>query len=447
MARILNTRVIYGVRRGFFNGKSPKFSQGPQPPFTPGDYEKNKILLLVNPQGNQSYNSLAKIYRIPEDKKGFDLSFFHDINHENDKKYEKAIKYILSLGAIEVGEVSLEIDDMLEHSALVASNSKEALELKLADYLNKSIFSSDKNINLEVNAGGKTISAHGLKSIERVSGTGGTDFYFKDKDGVIISDFKFSYKNKTENSHFERYKGFISYLKNKIKTSKEHNELTALFRKFYNKTVRHYSYNFLSGETPVQVYEKINLNSEKIKEQFIEFLYGGKETSDHYNFILISNTEPKLIVDTEKSNDENITYALNDDDDQTIYIYPKIPVGNFSPYLVARPGTHGTRVDLLAATKEKELKEIISNIRFFVSPEKRALHGMHIDSVNDKLENLKYPDLENRIETLTNKNFTHAIQTIGLDEPTTAADSIQEHQEKNLHIITELRCLYYSLFE
>ena len=86
MARILNTRVIYGVRQGFFNGKEPEFSPDLQPPFfTLSDYEENRILLLVDPKTQPQVT--ARIYRIPVAKpkkkqKSFDLIAINDINSE-----------------------------------------------------------------------------------------------------------------------------------------------------------------------------------------------------------------------------------------------------------------------------------------------------------------------------------------------------------------------------
>ena len=453
MARILNTRVIYGVRQGFFNGKEPEFSPDLQPPFfTTSDYEENRILLLVDPKTQPQVT--AKIYRIPVAKpkkkqKSFDLITINKINSEKDIKLKLKIaeNYIRKLSAVHVGNVVLTIDDVVKHSTLVASADKEAQEINLANKLNNSIFLSDKNIILKVLGVRETaISASGLKRIERISGVGGADFYFKDKKGKDIPNFKFSYKHKSQNSLFERYKGFMSYLKNKIKTNKQ-SELSKKFKDFYQNVVRYYSYASLSSIDMGQVYEEIDLSEETIKEEFIQFLYGVPRTDDHYNFILISNTDPKFEIDSESPNDT--TYILKTDSDQVVYVYPEIPEGDFTPYLVARPGPHGTKVELLS-----RLDNIISDIRFFISPQRRAKQGQSkkidsglleiLETIPKELNDSK---LEERILELTNKNFTNAIQTIGLDEPTTTSDSMQEHQKKNLHIITELRCLYYSLFE
>ena len=453
MARILNTRVIYGVRQGFFNGKEPEFSPDLQPPFfTLSDYEENRILLLVDPKTQPQVT--ARIYRIPVAKpkkkqKSFDLIAINDINSEKDIKLKLKIaeNYIRKLSAVHVGNVVLTIDDEVKHSTLVASAAEETQEINLANKLNNSIFLSDKNIILKVLGVRETaISASGLKRIERISGVGGADFYFKDKKGKDIPNFKFSYKHKSQNSLFERYKGFMSYLKNKIKTEKE-SELSKKFKDFYQKVVRYYSYASLSSINMGQVYKKIDLSEETIKEEFIQFLYGVPGTDDHYNFILISNTDPKFEIDSESPSDT--TYILKKDSDQVVYVYPEIPEGDFTPYLVARPGPHGTKVELLS-----RLEPIISDIRFFISPERRAKQGQSKEIDSGLLEiletipkELNHAELEKKIKELTNKNFTNTIQTIGLDEPTTASDSMQEHQKKNLHIITELRCLYYSLFE
>ncbi len=454
MARILNTRVIYGVRQGFFNGKEPKFSPDLQPPFTASNYEENRILLLVDPKTQPQVT--ARIYRIPATKtkkkqKSFDLITINDINSEKDIKLKLKIaeNYIRKLSAVHVGNVVLTIDDVVNHSTLVASAAEEAQEINLANKLNNSIFLSDKDINLKVLGVGETaISAYGLKRIERISGVGGADFYFKDINGKDIPNFKFSYKHKSQNSLFERYKGFMSYLKNKIKTKKQ-SELLEKFKDFYRNVVRYYSYASLSSIDMGQVYEEIGLSEEAIKEEFIQFLYGVPGTDDHYNFILISNTDPKFEIDSESSNDSSTTYILKKDSDQVVYVYPEIPEGDFTPYLVARPGPHGTKVELLS-----RLDPIISDIRFFISPQRRAKQGQSKE-INFELEEifktipkeLNHAGLEDRILKLTNKNFTNVTQTIGLDEPTIASDSMQEHQKKNLHIITELRCLYYSLFE
>ena len=101
MARILNTRVIYGVRQGFFNGKEPEFSPDLQTPFTPSDYEENRILLLVDPKTQPQVT--ARIYRIPVAKpkkkqKSFDLIAINDINSEKDIKLKLKIQiYLVNL--------------------------------------------------------------------------------------------------------------------------------------------------------------------------------------------------------------------------------------------------------------------------------------------------------------------------------------------------------------
>lgn len=459
MARILDTRVIYGVRKGFFNGKTPMFPPGPPPLFDASDYEENRILLLVNPQ-NQTQVT-AKIYIIPAAKqKGFDLITIDDINNEKDEKGEKAknpeklkkaIDYINQLDAKYVGEIELKTDDKQRHQNLVASATEAAQETKLENHLNDSIFGSNKNINLKVlGVGVAKVSASGLKRIQRISGIGGADFHFKDMKGEIIPNFKFSYKHKSQNSFFERYKGFIAYLKIKIKTNKP-SVLSEKFKEFYHKAVRYYSYASLSNTMLGQVYEKIGLSDEAIKEEFRQFLYGIPGTPDHYDFILISNTEPKFEIDSESSNDNSITYILKNDSDQVVYVYPEIPEGVFTPCLVARPGPHGTKVELLSH-KDEVLESIISDIRFFISPERRASRGKNIDSgLLEILETipkeLNHADLEKKIKELININFVHASEEIEVDKSRVAVGSMQEQQETNLHIITELRCLYYSLFE
>ena len=134
MARILNTRVIYGVRQGFFNGKEPEFSPDLQTPFTPSDYEENRILLLVDPKTQPQVT--ARIYRIPVAKpkkkqKSFDLIAINDINSEKDIKLKEIFIFDLDSSLLKISSYpnieteirTFKIDNVLSFFKMVLVNN------------------------------------------------------------------------------------------------------------------------------------------------------------------------------------------------------------------------------------------------------------------------------------------------------------------------------------
>ena len=389
MATIRDERVLYG-----FTGKtSPKiFTKENElgveevADINKSELEGKKIIGIARIKKQNTNKIILDIYKT---KSPYDTAIIEKINQSNDSienKIKDAINYVKELGG-EDPITSFETSLFQTSSSMVASAPRLKIESELKKYLEGKTDRQGKNKKLNIivvssiNPENKII-IEDVIGIKQVAGMKGVDFYFysnlRDKNNNIIG------KTVKPNSMFshkaldaETYKGFITWANKNSKTS-----LAKEFEEFKN-CIKTYVKNLPlknneKEPTKLPIIKQMVFN-DKTKKEFIKFLYGGSpitsrgEISGAYKFILFSNSEP--IIELVSSNEEEELWILKPSDGGAIYINPDIPQNNHAPYMYARIGQHGTKIENF-------------DFRLYVSPAYRAENGMPVSIACPKSINI-----------------------------------------------------------
>lgn len=368
MATIKIGRVLYG-----FTGKtSPKIFDNAN--INKLDLQSRKIIGIAKLKENDANKRVLDIYKT---KLPYDSTIIDKINksvNSLETKENDALLYIEQLGGKDLG-VRIEKDLLETTSSMVASAPRLGIENELKKYLENLTNRQGKNKKLNIivvssiNPDNK-IMIEDISGIKQVAGAKGVDFYFysnlRDKNKNIIgktikSNSMFSHKALDA----ETYKGFVIWANNNSKTS-----LAKEFEEFKNciKTyVKNLPIKDNKKDPTKDPIVKPMIFNDKTKKEFIKFLYGGSpitsrgEISGAYKFILFSNSEP--IIELVSSNNDEEVWSLKPSEGGAIYINPDIPQNIHAPYMYARIGQHGTKIENF-------------DFRFYVSPAYRAENGM-----------------------------------------------------------------------